>query len=75
MFWGRAIILFLTIVSVLYGTADVYSFANYGETQRILASWAASGLDTMSEPARYTYAGRGKESTYEQKGLYSSDDN
>ena len=75
MYWGRAIILFLTIVSVLYGTAEVYSPGKYVETQRILTSWAESGLSSMSEPPRFKYAGRGKESSYEQKGFYSPPEN
>ena len=74
MYWGRTILLFLTIVTVLYGTADVFPSARYSDTLRSLS--ARQGVASTWEPARHTYAGRGQEqgSSYTAtKGLYAAD--
>ena len=77
MFWGRQIILFLAIVTVLYGTSEVFPVGSYSDTLRTWAAWEKSGLTTMYEPAKETYAGRGgiEGGSYTAKtGLYAAAD-
>ena len=75
MFWGRQIVVFLAIVTVLYGTTNVFPIARYSDALRTFA--ARQGVETTWEPARHTYAGRGQEqgTSYTAKeGLYASID-
>ena len=77
MFWGRQIVLFLAIVTVLYGTSEVFPLGSYSDTLRTFAAWEESGLATMYEPAKHTYAGRGgtEAGSYTAKtGLYAQDE-
>ena len=76
MFWGRQIILFLAIVTVLYGTSEVFPLGSYSDTLRTWAAWEKSGLTTMWEPAKETYRYAGTEAgTYTAKtGLYAAAD-
>ena len=75
MFWGRQIVVFLAIVTVLYGTTNVFPIARYQDALRTFA--AQQAVETTWEPPRHTYAGRGQPqaTSYTAKeGIYASPD-
>ena len=59
MYWGRAILLFLTIVTVLYGTSNVFPQGTYTETARELLKYGTVRPDYSGAYKPYGEAGGG----------------
>lgn len=68
---GRTVIVFLSIVTVLYGSKEVWGLPGY-------KSWAAQAGTWEPDPSTYRYdpktASESERGSYAGTGLYSQDD-